>query len=469
MLNFVSVWCEVLKVSPERATELTYGTTEYIWRERSESPPTHTHTLRKDNKKNSMPDDAPADGAFLAGLGRSVFFEACAVVFDELADGRGVSIPDLGTFTIDVRETFKGPGGRSVTTCQPMLVLSAAFTRLGVRPPAVKPAGTIPIRIIGWQELANRCYGAVDRDMAKRAVATTIASFVSDIAAMAVSTARSSACLDLGKCGKLRILRCRDSMRTHREPRFDASEALRAAVHRQRMVGPSHHVPTTTVTSGDMHDGISMPSAPDAQGGAGAKGGAAAAEDGAAIDISAQEGAEPSGSRPFITLAGLRHLTPDTPGWASCVAVPAPPPKPYGTSSAAAAPGQPGPPPPTRMPSALPLPSADTDEWAVRKLQTARAPAAPRVLSTSERLRRAESDMVNARVAQARSVAAREARAAVAQAREAPRGVDQLLSRLLRACATRAAVVDPALLQRKAELERRLRELERDIEVASVK
>ena len=70
--------------------------------------------------------------------------------------------------------------------------------------------------MIGWQALASRC--GVDRDLAQRAVAQTLAAFSSKVAAMSTSEARSALCLDLGPCGKLRIVRA-GGMKTGFEPR----------------------------------------------------------------------------------------------------------------------------------------------------------------------------------------------------------------------------------------------------------
>ena len=164
-----------------------------------------------------------------AGVSKACFHVATELIFEELSAGRGVTLPGLGTFTIDVKERFLGTGRGTKADRTPFLQLSAHYESLGVRPPAQKPSGATPTHMIGWQALASRC--GVDRDLAQRAVAQTLAAFSSKVAAMSTSEARSALCLDLGPCGKLRIVRA-GGMKTSFEPRVAFSEALLLAIHR---------------------------------------------------------------------------------------------------------------------------------------------------------------------------------------------------------------------------------------------
>ena len=458
--------------------------------------------------------------AIRSGISRSAWHVAASFVFDELAAGRGVVVPGLGTFTIDVRERFRGTGGVTVER-QPFLQLSAHFERIGVRPPPQRPGGAVAAHMIGWQAVAERC--GTDRDLARRAVAQTLAAFAAKVAAMCTSSARSAACLDLGPCGKLRIVRI-GQMKAGLEPRVAFSESLFLAVHRSggaaRAGGPS--------TSGPSAAGPSDGSAGDA-GGAGAAaavGGQAAATphapataelEGAVAAPSLAEAAsvaeaaeadqgalEPDAGRAFITLAGLKYYMPATHGWAECVSAAADAAldrsrKTIDVSDAEAerasislevgrAAGS------ARSPlEIVPRDAAGVDEWAFRKLQTSvdGGTGQRRVLSDGERQRRVELDRANAQLMRARGHAGKGARTSRARRIAEQHGVQTLLQRLpssapppdasagqqadalpgaraLSAATERAKAEAVALLQRKAQLEERLRELEQEIDAASV-
>ena len=164
-------------------------------------------------------------------LARFVWHTACDHIFSELCEGRGVAVPDLGTFSIDVITTFHGTQGTRIER-RPSLTLSANFEKLGVRLPAARPAAGVT-RLIGWQQIALKCGEAVDRDLARRLVTSLLAGFASQVAAMAASGARSSSSLDLGRCGTLRILRCGEPSRPRwQEPRVQFSSELFDAVRR---------------------------------------------------------------------------------------------------------------------------------------------------------------------------------------------------------------------------------------------
>ena len=45
-----------------------------------------------------------SDESTRAGLARAIWHNAATLIFDELAAHRGVVVPGLGTFTVDVRE-----------------------------------------------------------------------------------------------------------------------------------------------------------------------------------------------------------------------------------------------------------------------------------------------------------------------------------------------------------------------------
>ena len=45
-----------------------------------------------------------------AGVSKACFHVATELIFEELSAGRGVTLPGLGTFTIDVKERFLGTG-----------------------------------------------------------------------------------------------------------------------------------------------------------------------------------------------------------------------------------------------------------------------------------------------------------------------------------------------------------------------
>jgi hypothetical protein len=149
---------------------------------------------------------------------RSLFLAACELIREELVAGRGVSVPDLGTFSVD----------RSRNRPQPLLVLSASFERLGVKlPPVRSSAGAT--HMIGWLKIAQRC--DVDRDLARRAVAQTIDTFARQVAEVTNSGGqhpRATASLSLGSCGTLRILRCND--RGTCEPRVVFAPSLLQAI-----------------------------------------------------------------------------------------------------------------------------------------------------------------------------------------------------------------------------------------------
>ena len=145
-----------------------------------------------------------ADMAVRTGLMRSVWHVACDVIYEELCAGRGVVVPDLGTFFIDTKESFLSTAGSTSVTRQPSLVLSGHFERLGMHLPVARPS-TGAAHMLGWRAVAERC--GIDRDLARRSVASVLAAFASQVAGMAASSARSSAGLDLGRCGTLRALR----------------------------------------------------------------------------------------------------------------------------------------------------------------------------------------------------------------------------------------------------------------------
>ena len=44
-----------------------------------------------------------------AGVSKACFHVATELIFEELSAGRGVTLPGLGTFTIDVRSAFSAP------------------------------------------------------------------------------------------------------------------------------------------------------------------------------------------------------------------------------------------------------------------------------------------------------------------------------------------------------------------------
>lgn len=441
------------------------------------------------------------DATFDAGLSRAAFHVACQLIFEELSAGRGVSVPDLGTFTIDNREKWMGTGKGTVVTRTPMLVLSANFENIGVKLPAAVPQKPPPSHMVGWQLVAQRC--GADRDLVRRAVATTLSSFANEVASCASSTTRSSsATLDLGPCGKLRIVRCGE-MRAGCEPRFVFSESLINAVRRG-------------------------PAAEAAQAQAAAKAAAKAAEDWVIVSapdddidlvdepVDLSDGATKTSSADpsFVTLARLRY----TPEWAN-------------NDAAAPAPSQPrasttfGLPRASRRPLSdsaekimasaaasaaaasaalagsalrepleiLPMVGADVDEWAMRKLQSSRfdrpGEGGRRVLSVEERRRKAENDLANLHFVRQRASTGMPLKTTRAEAR----GVNKILRKLgppLQAtiplgiptrpvAAARVADLEggeedgaaetaAALLQRKMELEARLRHLERQLDEVSI-
>ena len=57
-----------------------------------------------------------ADMAVRTGLMRSVWHVACDVIYEELCAGRGVVVPDLGTFFIDTKESFLSTAGSTSVT-----------------------------------------------------------------------------------------------------------------------------------------------------------------------------------------------------------------------------------------------------------------------------------------------------------------------------------------------------------------
>ena len=187
-----------------------------------------------------------------AGLSRSIWHTACDIIFAELCEGRGVTVPNLGTFAIDTQSTFQGTQGVR-TDKRPCLMLSANFERLGVRLPAARPS-TGAVRLIGWQQVALRCGKAVDRDLVQRSVSSLLAAFAAQVAAMAATGARSFAGLDLGRCGTLRIVRCGEQGRARwREPRVIFTSELEDAIRLGRL--PSRLAPSTAASPADI-DGV---------------------------------------------------------------------------------------------------------------------------------------------------------------------------------------------------------------------
>ena len=462
--------------------------------------------------------------AIRSGISRSAWHVAASFVFDELAAGRGVVVPGLGTFTIDVRERFKGTGGARVER-QPFLTLSAHFERIGVKPPAQRPGGTVAAHMIGWQAVGERC--GTDRDLARRAVAQTLAAFASKVAAMSTSSARSAACLDLGPCGKLRIVRI-GQMKAGLEPRIAFSESLFLAVQRSaraaRAGAPSVSAPSaagagdaggagaTAAVGGPAAAAPQAPAPADveefvaalslaeaarvATAAEAARVAAAAEAARVAAAVEADQGAlERDAGRAFITLAGLKHYMPATHGWGECVSAAADaaldrPRKTIDISDAEAehisheiarAAGS------ARSPLEIaPRDAAGVDEWAFRKLQAAVnvGTGQRRVLSDGERQRRAEMDRANAQQMRVRGHAGKGVRTGRARPIAEQHGVQTLLQRLpsyapppedasagqhaLSAATERSRAEAVALLLRKAQLEERLRELEQEIDVASV-
>jgi hypothetical protein len=368
--------------------------------------------------------------ALRAGISRSVWHVATSLIFEELSSGRGVVVPELGTFTIDVREKFRGTAGMEFDR-RPAFVLSAAFESLGVRLPASRPGGRVAAHMIRWQSLASRC--GIDRDLARRAVASTVSAFVSTVAGMAATSARSSGVLDLGPCGKLRILRCADRMRSGCEPRVSFSAELLAAVHNAAATEAAvRSTPSATSLAAPTAACVPPPALPDVTDPS--LDALDSAEELAMAQMmvtrTAKEREVSHSVEPGVcTLEALRHpRSPVTAGWAECVSTTAPQVAAASCAAKATATSAEGKTPREPL-QILPIVEGDVDEWRARKLQTGRELAAPRVYSSAERRRRIELDITNLRTAKARSTAAKETEARKA-AKEA-RGVDRLLDRLL--------------------------------------
>jgi hypothetical protein len=122
-----------------------------------------------------------------------VWAAATNVIFDELSSGRGVSVPELGAFTVECTDRH------TTVLRQPALTLSATFARVGVKPPAARCRGVA--HMIGWVKIAQVC--EIDRDLARRALAACVARFTTQL-----GESPSRATLDLGRCGKVHLLRC---------------------------------------------------------------------------------------------------------------------------------------------------------------------------------------------------------------------------------------------------------------------
>ena len=390
-----------------------------------------------------------------AALSRDAFQTACVMIFDELCAGRGISVPNLGTFTIDVRERFRGAhAGMVVSSRRPVLLLSATFEKLGVKLPASKPFHPPPAHMLQWQTLAKRC--GTDRDLVHRAVATALSSFMTQVAGMATSPARSCATLDLGPCGKLRIIRV-GGMHNMLEPRPMFSEDLIA-----------------TISSGPWPKG------------------GADADEWVLVDALEGEPIEPSADllpapavieSNFLTLAGLGRIVPAAvPVRPACVAAVAPGAA-HSRASNREAEKKITDISLSRAPlDALPVAQPDVDEWAVRKLQNSRQlnGAARRVLSSEERRRRMDQDLANRTTVSQRAVVKKEPSSPA-------KGVDKLLQRLAARPdeeALRVSTVAPdageagegpgeateavLLLRRKAELQEKLHALEKQLDEVSV-
>jgi hypothetical protein len=255
-------------------------------------------------------------------LSHSVWHTACDHIFSELCESRGVAVPDLGTFSIDVITTFHGTQGTRIER-RPSLTLSANFEKLGVRLPAARPAagGT---RLIGWQQIALKCGEAVDRDLARRLVASLLAGFASQVAAMAASGARSSSSLDLGRCGTLRIVRCGEPSRPRwREPRVQFSSELLDAVRRgggphASASGVAAAVEPRRVALGLASSGLPLRSEREND--------EADDERGGVIGDGADDAADDEGGSSFISLERLSRLMAlGGTAWAETVQAAAPP------------------------------------------------------------------------------------------------------------------------------------------------
>ena len=428
----------------------------------------------------------------------------CDLIFDELCAGRGVCVPDLGTFSIDSRTTFHGTAG-TVTDRKPALVLSASFERLGVRFPPARPS-SCAVHMLGWQQIALRC--GSDRDLVRRSVSAVLASFASQIAGMTATGARSTAGLDLGRCGKLRIMRSGEMRSGWLEPRVLFAQDLVTAVSRGALV--AHSI-----------KGMS-------------KGGASAAVADEKPKSTADKTLAGVAADGYVSLERLSQLMAHgMPEWATCVrAAEAGKPSRVGAETSAAlqatadaheveqaasvaasvtganAAALEALPPPQAPPLlALPQTAPSVDEWAVSKqLAWTCDVMGGKMLPAMERARKAEIDRANLQEAVARRQLL--ARAAWSSQSASPEvaGVVKLLRRLgpraeqvgrgeakareteasetgLPALLTHVAgtpsesaddersevsVEIEQLLERKRELERRLERLEERIEVGSV-
>ena len=223
-----------------------------------------------------------------------IWHAACDIIFEELCEGRGVTVPSLGTFTV----SFHGTQGTRVSK-RPHFVLAANFERLGVRLAAARPSAGA-IRLIGWKQVALRC--SVDRDLVQRSVNSLLSAFASKVAAMDAAGARSSANLDLGRCGMLRVVRCGEQAMSL-EPRVTFSTQLADAVSRG---DGSAAPPVSSVSARAVVASTIVP--------------------GAAVDSSAASPAEEPApavrdalfGRPYISLSKLSQLMNLEPGgWGS--------------------------------------------------------------------------------------------------------------------------------------------------------
>ena len=70
---------------------------------------------------------------------QAVWQALCDTIFQELGAGRGIIVPELGTFAIDVKTHYLGTGG-TTEEWRPALVLSAAFSGSARLPQRVRRA-----------------------------------------------------------------------------------------------------------------------------------------------------------------------------------------------------------------------------------------------------------------------------------------------------------------------------------------
>ena len=218
-----------------------------------------------------------------AGISRSVWSVACHVIFHELAAGRPCNIPGLGTFHSEQQ--------------RPRLMLAEHFEHnLGVVTPHHRaPLGPVDsTAIISWQALGDLC--GLDSETARCGVEQAIAAFATSIAGMSSSAARSMSTLDLGPCGKLRIMRAGDlGAGGALEAIVSYTEELVVAV-RRRGAQPSSAA-AATFAGGIM------------RGGEGSR---------------PPDRSSPDRTRAFTTLSGITHHVPTTRDYAICAAAASP-------------------------------------------------------------------------------------------------------------------------------------------------